>query len=50
MATPTTPIKQPAQDKAPAPPTEGGSYRRDRQTGDLTLVEQTKPAAPAEKE
>jgi len=32
------------------PPKEGGSYRRDKQTSELTLVEQTKPAAPAEKE
>lgn len=31
-------------------PKEGGSYVRDPQTGALSLVEQTKPAAPAEKE
>ena len=54
MARNLTTTDQPATDQQPAPtqqhPTEGGSYRRDKQTGDLALVEQTKPAAPAEKE
>ena len=45
-------VDQVTPDPAPAhePPKEGGSYRRDKQTSELTLVEQTKPAAPAEKE
>lgn len=41
----------PAQEASATPehPREGGSYRRDPQTGALTLVEQTKPATAAGK-
>ena len=44
---PTTQSEQPTPAPAHEAPKAGGSYRRDPLTGELTLVEQTKPAPDA---